>query len=172
MGVGEVTLGQEMRIEKPADVRLAVPEDRDALVDLTTRLHGENGLFSLSLTKRDALLDRYYNRDRAIIGVIGEVGNPVGTIYLSLSQPEYTDDWCLVEAWNYVAEAHRHSTHAKNLISYAKFVSTEMRLPLVIGILSNHRTEAKVRLYERVLERAGAFFIFNSQFANGAWGNN
>ena len=158
---------------KPVDVRLAEPEDRDALVELTTALHAENGLFSLSLKKRDAMLDRYYNRDGAIIGVIGEIGRPVGTIYLSLSQPEYTDDFALVEGWNYVAEGHRHSTHAKDLITYAKFISTEMKLPLVIGIMSNHRTEAKVRLYERVLDRAGAFFIWNPQFAGGkAWGAN
>ena len=72
-------------IVKPADVRLAEPEDRDELVRLTTLLHGENGLFSLSLKKRDALIERYYNREGAIIGVVGEVGQPVGTIYLSIT---------------------------------------------------------------------------------------
>lgn len=156
---------------KPMDVRLAVPEDRPALVELTNQLHGENGLFSLSLTKRDRLLDRYYNKDGAIIGVIGEVGSPIATIYLSLGQSEYSDDWLLSELWNFVEPEHRRSECAKHLLEYAKFVSTEMKIPLVIGILSNHRTEAKVRLYERVLERAGAYFIFNSQFAGGvAWG--
>lgn len=159
------------QIEKPSDVRLAVPEDRPALVKLTTELHGENGLFSLSLPKRDALLERYYNREGSICAVIGEIAAPVATIYLSLTQPEYTDEWCLVEVWNFVHADHRRSKHAQHLIDYAKFVSTEMKLPLVIGILSNHRTEAKVRLYERTLERVGAYFIFNSQFAGGAWGH-
>lgn len=157
-------------VSKPEDVRLAVPEDRQALVDLTTLLHGENGLFSLSLTKRDHLLDRYYDRDNAIIGVVGDVGAPVATIYLSLQQPEYTDDWALVEVWNFVAPEHRRSEHAKHLIEYAKFLSSQMNLPLIIGILSNHRTEAKVRLYERSLEKAGAFFVWNHHVAGGAWG--
>lgn len=158
-------------IVKPADVRLAQAEDRDELVRLTTLLHGENGLFSLSLKKRDLLLDRYYNREGAIVGVIGEVGKPVGTIYLSLTQPEYTDDWAIAEVWNFVHPDHRRTTHANHLIEYAKFTSNELKLPLVIGILSNHRTEAKVRLYERVLDRAGAYFIWNPQFAGGnAWG--
>jgi hypothetical protein len=158
------------QITKPADVRLALPEDKQALVDLTTMLHGENGLFALSLTKRDALLDRYYNREGAIIGVIGEVGAPVGTIYLSITQPEYTDEWGICEVWNFVHPDHRKSNHAVHLVEYAKFVSTQMRLPLLIGILSTHRTEAKVRLYERQLQKCGAYFIWNPQFANGAWG--
>jgi hypothetical protein len=164
-------LGQNQIIEKPADVRLAVEADRPALVDLTTLLHGENGLFSLSLKKRDALLDRYFAKQGSIIGVIGEVGAPVATIYLALTQPEYTDDWALVEVWNFVADGHRQSTHAKHLIEYAKFMSTEMKLPLIIGILSNHRTEAKVRLYERTLDKVGAYFIWNQHLAGGAWGS-
>lgn len=134
-------------------------------------LHGENGLFSLSLKKRDALLDRYYNREGSIIGVIGDVGDPVASIYLALTQPEYTDDWGLVEIWAHVHPEHRRSTHAKHLTDYAKFISVEMKLPLLIGILSNVRTEAKVRLYERAFDRVGAYFVFNPQFAGGSWGN-
>lgn len=160
-----------MPTEKPADVRLAVPEDREGLVRLTGMLHGENGLFSLSLPKRDRLLDRYYAKEGGIIGVIGDVGEPVASIYLSLTQPDYTDDWGLCEIWNYVSPDHRSSTHARHLLDYAKFISTEMRLPLIIGILSNHRTAAKVKLYERVFEKAGAYFIWNPQFAGGAWGH-
>lgn len=155
---------------KPQDVRLAVPDDRPGLVDLTAMLHGENGLFSLSLKKRDALLDRYYNRDCAIIGVVGEVGAPVASIYLSLTQPEYTDDYALVEVWNFVHPDHRRSTYARQLIAYAKHLADEMKLPLCIGILSNTRTEAKVRLYEQLLDRAGAYFIYGGQYATGHWG--
>ncbi len=164
-------MGDMATLLKPDDVRLAVPEDRPALVDLTTKLHGENGLFSLSLKKRDGLLDRYYDGKGAIIGVIGEIGDPVATIYVSLTQPEYTDDWALVEVWNFVRDDQRHSTHARHLIEYAKFLSSEMRIPLLIGILSNHRTEAKVRLYERTLDKVGAYFVWNHQYAHGAWGN-
>lgn len=172
MGLGEATLGMEQQAAAaPPDVRLAVPEDRDRLVALTEMLHGENGLFSLSPTKRDALLDRYYSRQGSIIGVIGDVGEPVASIYLSLTQPEYTDDWALVELWAHVDPEHRRSTHAKNLITYAKFVSTQMRLPLLIGILSNTRTEAKVKLYERMVPAAGRYFIYNPQFAGGSWGD-
>jgi hypothetical protein len=37
-----------------------------------------------------------------------------------------------------------------------------MEMPLLIGVLSNHRTEAKVRLYERQFGKpTGAFFLYN-----------
>lgn len=162
----------EGAIQKPQDVRLAVPEDRPALVELTTMLHSENGLFPLSLKKRDALLDRYYNREGSIIGVIGDVGEPVASIYLSLTQPEYTDQYGLVEVWAHVHPEHRRSPHARHLIEYAQFVSGEMKLPLLIGILSNTRTEAKVRLYERMFQKAGAYFIWHPEYVNESWGTN
>lgn len=151
------------------DVRLAVPEDRRAIEALTEMLHGENGLFSLSLKKRDALLDRYYERRGAIIGAIGPAGSPVASIFLSVTTLEYTDDWCLAEVWAHVHPEHRRSTYAQDLIEFAKAISTRMKLPLLLGVLSNHRTEAKVRLYERKLDRAGAYFVWNAQFANGSW---
>lgn len=150
-------------------MRLAVLEDRPALVRLTTELHGENGLFSMSPGKRDLLLDRFYNREGAIIGVIGPVGAPVAAIYLSISQPEYTDEYALVEVFSFVHPDHRRSTYARQLIAHAKRMSDEVRLPLCIGILSSTRTAAKVRLYEQVLDKAGAYFIWNQQYAGGSW---
>lgn len=156
---------------KPVDVRLAVPEDRDAIIALTTELHGENGLFPRSEPKVQAMLDRHFNRERAIIGVIGPVGAPVATIYLDLTQVDYSDDWVLIEQFNFVHPDHRRSNYARQLIAYAKEVSDKLEMPLMIGILSNQRTEAKVRLYEQLLEKAGAYFIYNRRFSSAAaWG--
>lgn len=153
------------------DVRLAVEDDRAALTELTTLLHGENGLFSLSANKRDMLLDRYYQQKGAVIGVIGDPGKPVASIHLSIVQPDYTDDWILIENWNFVHPDHRRSNYARQLIAYAKHISDEMSIPLMVGIVSNTRTEAKVRMYEQLLEKAGAYFIYNRQLAGGtAWG--
>lgn len=155
----------------PKDVRLAQGEDREGLSGLMTSLHGENGMFSLSLKNRDAMLDRYYNREGAIIGVIGDVGAPVGAIYLAISQPRYSTDWLLAEEFNYVLPEHRKNNYAQQLIAYAKKMSDGMKLPLAIGILSNHRTEAKVRLYERSLERVGAYFLYGSQYLSKGGAN-
>lgn len=156
---------------EPTDVRLAAPEDRDGILALTTQLHGENGLFAMAPDKVNQMLDRYYQRKGAVIGVIGEVGHPVAAIYLGLEQLIYTNDWSLQEHFNFVAADHRRSTYARQLIAYAKGVSDQMKVPLMIGILSNKRTEAKVRLYEQLMEKCGAFFVYGLQYANGpGWG--
>jgi len=144
-----------------SEVRLAQPEDRAKIIELTRDLHGENGLFSMSDKKVRAMLDRFYNREGAVIGVIGPVGNPVATIYLGIDQMSYSDDWALVEQWNFVHPDHRKSNYASQLICYAKRLSDEFKLPLLVGILSNSRTEAKARLYERHLHKAGFYFIYN-----------
>jgi len=154
--------------DKYSDVRLAVIEDREKVKELTTLLHGENGLFSISPTKVDQMLDRFYNREGALIGVIGEVGNPVATIYLGIDQPIYTDEFALIEQWNFVHPDHRRSDYASQLICYAKNLSDKFRLPLMVGILSNSRTEAKARLYERHLSKAGYYFIYNQQHLSSA----
>lgn len=153
------------------DVRMATADDADGLMEHCRLLHGENGLFSLSEAKAAALIARALDRQGAIIGVIGDGGAPEASIFLSIEQPYYSEDWHLMELWNFVAPPREHRAgHAKRLIEFAKSCSDELRLPLVVGILSNQRVEAKVRLYERQLEKAGAFFVHNRQSAAGtAW---
>jgi len=151
-------------------VRLAVPEDAERIVALCEMLHEENGLFPLSLAKVHALLDRAFLKQGGIIGVIGEVGEPVAAIYLALDQMYYSETWFLNEAFNFVSPDHRKSDYARKLIAYAKACSDAMQMPLLMGILSNQRTEVKARLYERQLEKAGAYFVHNRKFSGPtAW---
>lgn len=148
----------------PTDVRMAVPEDRDVILQLIAKLHEENGLLTISIPKITAAVDRYFSRDRVVIAVIGPVGAPVAGIFLEISTLIYSDDHLLVEQFNFVHPDHRRTTFARQLISYAKQVSDQLHLPLMIGILSNTRTEAKVRLYEQMLDKAGAYFIYGMDY--------
>lgn len=151
-------------------VRLAVPADEDKIISMISLLHDENGLFPLSERRVREYMQRYFRKEGALIGVIGDVGDPVGSIYLEIGQPYYSEAFYLNEAWNFVHPDHRRSDYAKKLLGWAKSMSDEMRLPLMLGIVSNHRTEAKVRLYEKQLEKAGAFFVWNRQFVgSSAW---
>lgn len=153
-----------------ASVRLAVPADEDKIVSMISLLHDENGLFPLSERRVREYMGRFFRKEGALIGVIGESGDPVASIYLGIEQPYYSETWYLNEAWNFVHPDHRRSDYAKCLLGWAKDVSSRMGLPLMIGIVSNHRTEAKVRLYEKQLEKAGAFFVWNRQLAEpSAW---
>lgn len=151
-------------------VRYAVPQDEDKIVSMISLLHDENGLFPLSEKRVREYMQRYFRQEGALIGVIGDVGDPVASIYLGIEQPYYSETWYLNEAWNFVHPDHRRSDYAKQLLAWAKNVSEQMHLPLMVGIVTNHRTEAKVRLYEKQLEKAGAFFVWNRHFAGpSAW---
>jgi GNAT superfamily N-acetyltransferase len=131
-------------------------------------LHGENAMFEISEHKVNFYIDRMLNPSlitkddtgpRGFIGVIGPVGALEGCIMLTVGSMWYSEEFTLDEHLNFVDPAHRASNHAKALIGYAKECSDKIGIRLVIGVLSTKRTAAKVRLYERQLTPAGAFFI-------------
>lgn len=158
-------------------VRIAERDEEEAIFEAVKLLHEENGLFVLSERKVRDTLRRAFDGQEGIskpgslpglIGVIGEKNKIEGSIYLEVTQPSYSDEWLLSELWNFVHPDYRNPPgRAKALIDYAKSVSDQMHLPLMIGISSNHRTEAKIRLYKRQLEEAGAFFSYNRRYSNG-----
>lgn len=149
-------------------VRPAVPQDEAEIWRLFRLLHDENGLFPICEAKVQAALDRLLRPDqigpddtgtRGFIGVIGPVGALEACIALVVGSHWYSEEWVLEERLNFVDPAHRSSEHAKTLISYAKHCADQVGCRLVIGVLSTQRTAAKVRLYERQLVPAGAFFV-------------
>lgn len=155
-------------------VRRAVPEDYEGIWKLLNLVHTENAIMSQSKPKLDWLLDRLLhpekiaegdNGTRGFIGVIGPVGALEGMILLCLGSLWYSDDIILEEYVNFVHPDHRKSNHAKTLVSYAKSIADKTGVPLIIGVVSNTRTAAKVRLYRRQLPEAGAFFLYNADTA-------
>jgi N-acetylglutamate synthase-like GNAT family acetyltransferase len=152
-------------------VRVATPEDRDQIYDLIRLVAEENGLFPLSERKMRYQVDRFYGGQPIVIGVIGPVGAIEGGIFLSIEEPYYSDAMHIVELFSVVRPEHRKSTHAKALIEFAKHCSDSLKLTLFIGVVSNIRTQAKIRLYERQLTMAGAYFVHNPQFsgAGASW---
>lgn len=143
-------------------VRKARREDRNEILDLCQRNYEENGQFSLSLPKVEGMVDRAFNGGGAIIGAVGAPGAVIeGFILLLINQFWYTDDWCLEEVMNYVRPESRRSTHAKDMIAFGKRCSDELGIPLVIGVVSNERTKAKMALYQRQLgDPVGGYFLY------------
>lgn len=140
-------------------VRKARPVDRDTILDLCVKNHDENGQFSLSKPKVTEMVDRAFGKRDAIIGLVGR-DRIEGMIMLLIAQFWYTNDWCLEEIMNFVLPDYRRSTHAKDMISFAKRCSNEIGIPLVIGVVANERTKAKIELYRRQLgEPVGGYFI-------------
>jgi hypothetical protein len=53
---------------------------------------------------------------------------------------------------------------ARKLAEWARDTSEKLGIPLAIGVISNSRTEAKVRLFERVFGApAGVYFLHNAK---------
>ena len=153
-------------------VRVADSGDEDALMDLAHHLHGENGLFDIDDTAvryafRKAIIGPVEQR-HGIIGVIGSQYDLEGAIFLEPSCLWYTTKPCLMEMFSFVYPKYRSSSNSTDLIAFAKHVSDHFNIPLMIGVLSNKRTEAKVILYRRALgEPTGAFFLHNAVTGQG-----
>lgn len=147
----------------PSRVRFAERCDYDQIMFICRELHGENGLFEMSDARVREVIDSHFDRTGGIIGVIGEPNALEGIIILRLGATWYSDQTVLEELSAFVLPEFRRSDNAKNLIDFAKECAKQIGVPLIIGVVSNHRTEAKVALYRRRLGApAGAFFLANA----------
>jgi hypothetical protein len=146
----------------PSIVRLGQRDEMADLVALMREGSQEQDLFPVDEARARDMLNRAFNREGGITAVIGPKGAIEAAMYLSLALPLYSAVWHLEETFVVVRKAFRRSTHAKALLGFAKKCSDELSVPLLIGVLSNERTEAKVRLYRRQFGRpVGGFFLYN-----------
>lgn len=142
-------------------VRLARPEDENAIYNLLVLMHEENGLFSMDEETVRGLVHDVVSNKKGVVGIIQSDGEIEAAICLMINNLWYTQDYCISDLFNFVAPQYRKSTRAKSLIQFAKNYADEIGIPLFMGIVSNVRTEAKIKLMERQMDKAGAFFIYN-----------
>ncbi len=151
----------------PSTVRIAKPDDYQEVWRLLLTVHKENGIFALSPPKVDWLINRILNPDliplgdtgvRGAIGVIGPIGSLEGLVLVTLGTYWYSEDLHLEEFTVVVDPEHRKTGHAQALVQWMKDQVEITKLPLITGIISNIRTEAKCRLYRRMLPKIGEFF--------------
>ena len=145
---------------KTSPVRRAKPSDREEILAICEKNWSENGQFPLSMKKVEAMVDRAFSGGGAVIGLVGD-NRIEGLIIMVIGQHWYTDAWTLEEVMNYVLPEYRRSTHAKDMIKFGMRAADELGIPLVIGVVSNERTKAKIELYKRQLgEPSGGYFIY------------
>ena len=147
------------------DVRLAVPADLPAILELMRVACREDSQHSMNEYKVLQMLMRYYNQEGALIAVIGDVGRPLAYCLSILDPVWYSDEWQLLELSLFVHPDHRKTTYAKQLMQFMKTASEGLKLDLTIGVFSNSRTEAKIRLYQRQFPQVGAYFCYRAQAA-------
>lgn len=149
-------------VSKPDRVRLAEPGDVGQVYDMLIEMQEETCLLSMSKGRILSTIDAIMVDGSGVIGVIGKPGKIEATIGLTMSSPWYSDQWTINDLWNLVHPCHRQSNNAKDLIGFAKWASARVRMPLLMGVVSDEKTEGKVRLFQRQLGRPlGAVFLHN-----------
>lgn len=153
------------------EVRTGTPEDIDNMMELALSACEENGFVQPNPMKLLAELWAALNLQDGVVGIIGKVGEkPEGAILLRVVNMWYSDQQIIEEKAIFIDPKYRSAKggRARCLCEYAKKVSDSLHMPLLIGVLSNHRTTGKVKLYERQFGNpSGAFFLYNA--STGGW---
>jgi hypothetical protein len=153
-------------VDTPCHVRVATKDDFFGIIELSRMVHDENGLFDFNEVKVAEAIWLQIEKKNGIIGVIGTKDKLEGIVVLRLSTYWYSNSQFLEEMFVFVHPDFRKAkdSRAQKLLEFAKKVSSELEMPLMIGVLSNTRTSAKVSLYERNFgEPAGAFFLWGAK---------
>jgi GNAT superfamily N-acetyltransferase len=146
-------------------VRIGDISDVDDVMGLALSASHENGFVEPNPSK---LLNEIWHGlsvDHGVVGIIGERGKAEGAVLLRIGSMWYSDQQVLEEKAIFIHPDYRSAKggRARRLCEFSKQVADALGIPLIIGVLSNHRTEAKVRLYERQFGKpSGAFFLYNA----------
>lgn len=162
-----------------AIVRIAGPNDYAEVWRLFTAGHAENGCFNLAPQKVDYLVQRALwperispmdTGQRGIIGVIGLQGSLEAMAFLVIGEMWYTFDKHLGDCFVFVDPAHRNKNvrHAKVLLEWMREQSRQTGLPLMSGVMSSERTEAKCALYRRMFPKLGEVFLWRDFVTAGS----
>ena len=154
-------------------IRLGTPSDEAQMLELALKAWEENGIKNVNPEKMLGMIKPALYLWQGLVGIIGEPNGRIeAAILLRMSQMWYSDDWMIEEKSIFVdpefrskkrRSTHNAVGHARVLCDFSKRVANELNLPLLIGVLSTQRTEAKIRLYEHHFGApAGAFFLYNA----------
>lgn len=149
-------------------VRVATPEDVHQIMNLCMLASDENGFVKPDPEKLLQEVWPALHRDGGLVGVIGAPGADYfeGGILLRTCKLWYSDKLVLEERGIFVHPEYRAAKggRARKLCEFAKAAADKLEMPLLIGILSNKRTEGKVRLYERIFGKpAGAYWLHGAE---------
>lgn len=149
------------------DVRPATPDDEKQLMELLELNYQENPIASVNWDKVLTMVRKGTEKQLGIIGVIDGKKGLEATAGFLMSQFWFTDDWHLEEVWTFVHPNYRRTTHARRLYEYGKFLSESLEnMPVLFGVLTTKRMEAKVKLAQRQLQQVGALFLYPNHISD------
>jgi len=148
-------------------VRVGTPEDVDAVMEIAMSASMENGFVDPNPRRLLGEIWPALNLEKGLVGIIGNPNEKAeGAVLLRVGQMWYSDQEVLEEKAIFIHPDYRSAKggRARRLCDFSKQVADSLDMPLIIGVLSNHRTEAKVRMYERQFGKpSGAFFLYNAR---------
>ena len=152
--------------DKTFVVKVADTSHVHDIMSLIMMAYNEIGFREFNQMKALQCLWNALNKNNGICGIIvGDNGQIQGYVLLEVGEFWYSDSKWLVERTIFVHPDFREAKggRARALCEFAKQSADSLNLPLMIGITSDQRTEAKVRLYERQFGKpSGAFFMYNA----------
>ena len=148
-------------------IRIGTQEDIHEMMDLALMACTENGFVNTDKGKLLNELWQALSMNYGMIGIIGREGGSIeGAILLRIGPMWYSHDMVVEEKAIFIHPDHRGAKdgRARKLVEFAKKTADELGIPLLIGVLSNKRTEGKIKLYERQLGKpSGAFFLYGAK---------
>jgi hypothetical protein len=164
-------MSKDMTESTELRIRVGVPEDLDEIMKLAMSATEENGFLNPSPARLAAEIWPALHQSSGIVGIIGKPhGKIEGLVLLRIGQMWYSDTLIVEEKAIFIYPEFRSAKggRAKKLCEFSKQVADKLGIPLIIGVLSNSRTEAKVRMYERQFgPPSGAFFLYGA--TTGKW---
>jgi len=159
--VVDINIGSAVRFGEPAD---------EAEIRMLLMLgHAENSIFKYDLNKAAFIIRRLLftpwlsPADPGLRGCFGVIGPKGGHLHalamMAVSSQWYSHAPYLEEFIVYVHPEYRNRNHAARLLEWMIERSDQIGIPLLTGVLSQTRMEAKCRLYKRKLTPVGQFFM-------------
>lgn len=147
-------------------IRLGTPADLDEVMKAAVEAIAEIGLVE---PDPERLLQDVWpalNQDRGLIGIICKPnGKAEGGVLLRVGKMWYSNQDVLEERVIFIPPEFRTAKggRATRLCEFSKKAAEDLGIPLLIGVMSSVRTEAKVRMYERQFGKpTGAVFLYNA----------
>lgn len=153
-------------------IRVGTPDDVDDMMSLAMLASSENGFINAKPEKMLQEIFSALSLHRGMVGIIGDPGNVEAAVLLRIGEMWYSGEAVVEERAIFIHPDFRHEkgdraaqrlSRHRRLCEFSKKTADSLNLPLIIGVLSNQRTEGKIRLYERQFGKpAGAFFLYGA----------